>query len=134
MKKCYKCQVEKPLECFSKNVSRVDGLSGQCKECHKTLRREHYEANKPKILEQVKRKKMEYLKWYDSLKQKPCVDCNRTFPSYAMDFDHLNEKKFMLSLARKGRWSKEMVLAEISKCDLICAVCHRIRTYNRLHH
>lgn len=134
MKKCWNCGKEKPLECFSKNRVKHDGLSAHCKDCHKVMRKEHYEKNKPKILLQVYKKKVEYCAWLDSLKTGQCVDCGRSFPSYCMDFDHIQDKEFSVSLARTWRWARETVLKEIAKCELVCAVCHRIRTHNRLHH
>lgn len=132
-KKCPLCNIEKSLESFSKNSSRKDGLSGHCKECHKVLRKNHYELNKSKILRQVSNRKVRYNEWLVSIKKdKPCVDCGKVYPHYVMDFDHLRDKKFNISNARQGGWSKETVLTEISKCDLVCSNCHRERTYKRL--
>lgn len=68
--------------------------------------------------------------WVASLKQGPCKDCKHTFRSCCMDFDHLGDK--MMGIGRMASQSShEAILAEIAKCDLICACCHRIRTYNR---
>jgi hypothetical protein len=49
-----------------------------------------------------------------------------------MDFDHLGEapKCFEVS-AGNSKFSWEKVLAEIAKCDLVCANCHRVRTARR---
>ena len=46
-----------------------------------------------------------------------------------MDFDHRDPstKCFGLSHAIFQAWSN--VLAEIDKCDVVCANCHRIRTH-----
>ena len=132
MKTCYKCKEIKPLIEFSKNIAKSDGLSAQCKSCHKILRKEHYLKNKNKILSQVKKNKKTYFEWYKSLKNNPCKDCNQKYPHYVMEFDHLHNKKFQLGNASKGLYSKETVLKEISKCELVCANCHRIRTHQRL--
>lgn len=70
--------------------------------------------------------------WIDSMKEgKPCADCGRDdLPTYCMDFHHRDpeEKRFTIS---KGsfRQSRENILIEIEKCDLLCAICHRIREY-----
>lgn len=64
---------------------------------------------------------------------KPCMDCGGEFPYYAMDYDHRpgGEKKFQLgNLAAPATLAD--VQAEIAKCDLVCAVCHRIRTWTRM--
>ena len=69
----------------------------------------------------------------DTLKSEPCMDCGNSYPPFAMDFDHILErgpKVFAISRADNYTWQN--VLDEIAKCDLVCATCHRIRTYNRL--
>jgi len=65
------------------------------------------------------------------LKAGPCGDCDGHFPPVAMDFDHVcGEKVHTVSwLLRNSTW--EAVIAEVAKCDLVCANCHRIRTANR---
>lgn len=60
----------------------------------------------------------------------PCTDCKGYFPFYVMQFDHLEGKTRNVSHMRT--YSLERVLAEISKCELVCANCHATRTYNRL--
>jgi hypothetical protein len=49
-----------------------------------------------------------------------------------MDFDHreANTKSFWV-LQRAGAVSRERLEAEIAKCDIVCANCHRARTYQR---
>lgn len=67
----------------------------------------------------------------DSLKAGPCKDCGQVFPPYCMDLDHrdLLAKKFDPS--QMYRRKLEDLLAEIAKCDLVCANCHRIRSHNQ---
>jgi hypothetical protein len=67
--------------------------------------------------------------WVASIKAKPCMDCGGTFPSCCMDFDH---RPGTVKVAGVGQmmWEHiEKVKAEIEKCDLVCANCHRIRTH-----
>ncbi len=130
-KRCYKCKDEKLLKCFSKNSSKKDGLSSQCRDCHKEMRRIHYEKNKSKIIEQVGIQKEKVREWFNSLKNKPCKDCGKTYPPYVMDFDHLDSEEKEFQLGQALNWGKEKVLKEIAKCELVCANCHRERTHNR---
>lgn len=59
------------------------------------------------------------------------MDCGGTFPPECMDFDHVRGvKEFAVSKSRFNTMKR--VLAEIAKCDLVCANCHRIRTSKRL--
>lgn len=61
------------------------------------------------------------------IKDKPCLDCGLSFPPCAMDFDHVRDTKVRdISQMSLSPWPK--VIEEISKCDLVCACCHRIRT------
>lgn len=48
-----------------------------------------------------------------------------------MQFDHVDDNKIenVSNLARRG--SREEVLAEIAKCELVCANCHADRTHYR---
>jgi len=60
----------------------------------------------------------------------PCVDCEGTFPPCAMDFDHVRgTKKYNVSKMVAKRMSLDKILKEIEKCDVRCANCHRIKTY-----
>jgi hypothetical protein len=50
-----------------------------------------------------------------------------------MDFDHARgEKKYLISTVARKHISRENLDAELEKCDLVCANCHRIRTFERL--
>jgi len=64
-----------------------------------------------------------------ALKAQPCMDCGGTFPPECMDFDHLRDKKFQISQSWNRRL--DVLIEEISKCDPVCANCHRIRTKKR---
>jgi len=81
-------------------------------------------------------KRDERTKWIRLLieeeKQKSCADCGIQYPSVAMDFDHVRgEKKFDIHDAPSMGVSKETLLAEIAKCELRCANCHRIKGVER---
>lgn len=65
-------------------------------------------------------------------KKKPCMDCGNSYPPYVMDFDHrpYEDKDCEISKMAMNKGSVA-VLREIEKCDLVCANCHRERTYLR---
>ncbi len=69
--------------------------------------------------------------WLGQLKAKPCMDCGRIRPAPAMDFDHVRGEK-MRSVSSMWSWHRDKVLDEIAKCDLVCCICHRIRTQARM--
>lgn len=66
--------------------------------------------------------------WITSLKQGPCTDCGGKFPPECMQFDHVHGEKLFTISEIKG---KARTLAEIAKCELVCANCHAIRTKQR---
>ncbi len=59
----------------------------------------------------------------------PCMDCGGDFPVYVMHWDHLPgfEKVDEISSMVTSR-TREAVLEELKKCELVCANCHVIRT------
>lgn len=66
----------------------------------------------------------------DTLKANPCVDCGGRFPPECMDFDHAPDSVKLFDIS-KATCTVVKLLAEIKKCELVCANCHRIRTKNR---
>lgn len=70
------------------------------------------------------------------MKDKPCTDCGGRFPAVCMDFDHRDpsEKFLAVSVMVVRGISLKRILAEIDKCDLVCANCHRVRSEKRGHY
>jgi hypothetical protein len=49
-----------------------------------------------------------------------------------MDFDHRVGTSKRLAVSRLiGRAGTAAILAEVAKCDIVCANCHRDRTFRR---
>lgn len=67
----------------------------------------------------------------DSWKTGPCMDCRKCFPAVCMDFDHRPGEVKKLNVSVSITRSLSSLKAEIAKCDLVCACCHRLRTANR---
>jgi hypothetical protein len=57
-----------------------------------------------------------------------CVDCGEAHPA-TLDFHHVDPKEKERSLGdiAKYEWSRAKALAEIAKCVILCANCHRKR-------
>lgn len=65
----------------------------------------------------------------EKMKSGPCVDCGGTFIPRAMHFDHRDptaKYRGISAMASSNR--AKALLAEIAKCDLVCANCHAYRT------
>lgn len=134
MKTCSRCKKRKPLDCFyfdrTKQRHRAD-----CKDCHKKLMRprskSHYENNHRYYMERNKKQKAKIKQIIDRAKAgKPCADCARLLPPYVMDFDHVRGVK-RFNISGSHVYGEKAVLAEIAKCELVCANDHRIRTHER---
>lgn len=68
----------------------------------------------------------------DVLRDRPCADCGGRFPPCSMDFDHrIPPLKLSRVPALIGRAGDGRILAEVAKCDIVCANCHRARTFRR---
>lgn len=69
----------------------------------------------------------------DQQKARPCADCGIQYPPYVMHFDHRpGETKIAnVSSAQVLLGTMERLMAEIAKCDVVCANCHAERTHRR---
>ncbi len=87
--------------------------------------RAYYLANKDKFVVAMRAKRA----WMDSLKAgRPCADCQGLYPSVCLHWHHRDPLTKTMTISRDRR-SKAAILAEIEKCDLLCANCHAIRTW-----
>ena len=95
--------------------------------------RKHYNNNRQYYIDKAydKRNRLrEYV--YEKKSNTPCTDCNIIYPHYVTDYDHIGQDKSdtISRLINSGSFKK--IDEEISKCELVCSNCHRIRTYKRL--
>lgn len=58
-----------------------------------------------------------------------CKDCGYKKHHSALDFDHISKKSLNVSFSKSISQAKK----EIKKCEVVCANCHRLRTYKRLY-
>jgi hypothetical protein len=61
--------------------------------------------------------------------ERGCADCGYNAHAVALDFDHTGAK--MKGVSALYVHSLETLMAEIAKCEVVCANCHRIRTAQR---
>ncbi|MEY2474261.1 MAG: hypothetical protein QOK28_3590 [Actinomycetota bacterium] len=131
MKRCARCGEEKLLSEFSWKSKATGRLSSICKYCARAKSGAHYASNKAKYVARAMRRNrllrsarayaiVEYLSTH------PCVDCGEADP-LVLEFDHRRDKEFTIGRDWINRsWAD--VLAEIEKCEVRCANCHRRRT------
>jgi len=63
------------------------------------------------------------------LSDKNCTDCGIS-DSRVLEFDHISDNKFkdISRMTGGSTYSWKRILEEISKCEIRCCNCHRIRT------
>ena len=64
---------------------------------------------------------------YNYLREYPCVLCSEADP-VVLDFDHLGNKVREVTVVAVF-CGREKLLAEIVKCRMLCANCHRLTHY-----
>lgn len=132
MKICGACRLEKEEIDFNR---KGDGLQSKCRECQRSWYKQYYDRipkEKQRIQKKNKDSRNEVREKIRKIKEEsPCKDCGNYFPYYVMDFDHQGDKDFTIANnLHKKSWS--IIEAEIAKCEIVCANCHRIRTHSPL--
>lgn len=138
-KTCSKCGLVKSVSDFyqRKSGKRVGEFYEKCAECMKSRGRQYYHRNHARQLAlALKRRRRAYKEkrhFINLSKNKPCVDCGVRYPQYVMDFDHNDSKDKINDVAYMvaRNWSLEKIKKEVAKCEVVCANCHRMRTFKR---
>lgn len=94
----------------------------------------HYERNREKYIKKTADRRSSIIKHIRGIKEtSSCVDCGIS-DWRVLDFDHIpdkGKKMFKISNASTRGLSIEKINKEITKCEPVCANCHRIRTFLR---
>jgi hypothetical protein len=123
-----------------KTCSRCDithsGSHSWCNDCRNAYSKEYYLNNRDKILGYAKvygaSRRASLQDLVNEFKDVPCSDCGIKYPPYVMDFDHiLQGKEFAVGHGVANGYSKNRLLEEIKKCEVVCSNCHRERTHTR---
>lgn len=62
-------------------------------------------------------------------KDTPCKDCESTYHPCQMDIVRKNGDK-SVQLSKVLHKSRKFLIEELSLCDVVCANCNRLRTWN----
>ncbi len=136
MKKiCTCCGLERDTEeDFHWKYKKRGIRTTRCKYCQSELSKSHYQNNKQIYKDRTRRNKAQILRENKSrlhlyLFTHPCVDCNQK-DIRVLEFDHVSGQKSgeISDLLRQG-YSWLTIEAEIAKCEIRCANCHRIKTF-----
>jgi hypothetical protein len=133
VKTCTRCGETKPLDQFPPiRRSEPDKRQGWCRACFSNANRRNYWKDPESVRSRVgrnssrrradsQRRAIEYLVAH------PCVDCGEQ-DIVCLQFDHLMDKKFDVSVMISTGVSWTRIAAEIGKCEVRCANCHARKT------
>ena len=60
-----------------------------------------------------------------------CQQCGYKVHHAALDFDHIDPKTKCRDIAKMHTTNTKTLRQEIEKCQVLCANCHRIKTYDQ---
>lgn len=99
----------------------------RCSECAQA-NNDYYKANIGTIKTRVKEKRVFIQNYKIAM---GCIDCGYNEDPVALDFDHLDPTTKNFTIGGGKDRSLKGIIEEIAKCDVVCAICHRIRTRDR---
>lgn len=124
-RRCHRCGTVRPISDFYIESEKRQHAKGRrnfrfpCRPCKRAdILAIH--AEKTRYLQQLKL-------------ERGCADCGLKVPyPEVYDFDHRPGVEKVGDVSRlKMSSSMAALVAEIAKCDVVCANCHRIRTFKR---
>src|SRR3990172_413073 len=107
-----------------------------CANCHAVRTQRRWQQRRPVGASKYLERKRRNWRWHARvllvLRAVPCQDCQRTYSPYSMEFDHRDPPEKYQGVTRMvGRASLRRIMEEVAKCDVVCANCHRMRTFRR---
>ncbi|AXH49258.1 HNH endonuclease [Streptomyces phage Blueeyedbeauty] len=102
-------------------------------EKQRAAQRAYYEKNKERVKQVARDRRSHVRKYVQEYKQsRGCIDCGIMYPYWVLEFDHCRGEKIAHVTTMITTHSFDEVKNEIEKCDVVCANCHKDRTYQRL--
>lgn len=96
----------------------------------RAYRRQHYREHPAPYKARAKAARIALKAWFKALKTATgCARCSETFWA-CLEYHHVSDdKEFTLADAFHRNYGMPRILAEIAKCILLCANCHRKEHY-----
>lgn len=132
LRTCRVCHTARPMSEFPYRSMKAQTRQWICKPCQRTYAKEWYARNRAGHMSNVARNRSRSrvsvrraVRRY--LADHPCVDCGET-DVRVLEFDHVRDKTAEISalVSVGARWA--LIEAEIAKCEVRCANCHRRKT------
>lgn len=130
---CRICNQLKDIEEFpistSKWTNKIDGTKHTKKYRRKECKGCHYKKRKPNDKAKVEVNRQVFLTY---LNEHPCVDCGENNLDL-LEFDHktpTQKEGHISGMLHTHSW--KIIEEEISKCDILCRNCHKLKTAKQL--
>ena len=140
---CQHCQRTLPLtlEFFPPASEKSNGiqtsfgkLQSWCRDCQREYQRKYTQQKRDAGKPPRKSRGYSHARAYvDKIKlARGCADCGYNSHPAALEFDHLPQFKKTATIAAMIVFGDlEKIQAEINKCEIVCANCHRVRSASR---
>ena len=126
-KECTVCGKPKLLTEYNRRAGARDGRRSQCRDCDNKRCRQYYHKNRRQQIDRVIARRKRLFKWLRKIKRtQGCRFCEEADP-ICLDFHHrlpTSKEATIPALIRRGA-GRQTLIAEIQKCDVVCANCHR---------
>lgn len=132
-KRCTGCGRDRPLIEFVVKDRVTQRRGTRCRSCRSAYGKAHYQRNKEAYLARNRSRRSggpsAYWRWLtDYLTHHPCIDCGEA-EIVVLQFDHregTDKVSTIGAMLNHSSWAR--LFAEVAKCDVRCANCHRMRT------
>lgn len=138
MKQCAHCKEWKAEEEFAFSNKALQIRQKHCRVCMRQFNKDSYDRRSEVYRENIYKNRSvrrgvakEYV--WNYLLAHPCTECGESDPRL-LEFHHLDAttKEYNVSELVNGRYSLERIQQEINKCVVLCANCHRRKTFEEM--
>ncbi len=128
LRRCGKCKLRTPPSNFGRHPQ--NGRQWWCKQCFRAYFVKRGQLHRDQT-ERARRKRQK--RCYELIAERRrdgCSDCGEGDP-LVLEFDHIGPKRWNISEMARDTASPRKVAVELAQCDVVCANCHRLRTFLR---
>lgn len=136
MKRCGRCGEQKPVEAFALKNRYAQRLQSYCRQCQHDYYIDYYRQGTSEFVDRLRARTiaqriLNRAFVVDVLLRSKCADCGIRDP-IVLEFDHVTGvKRDSISALIMAPAAISSIKAEIAKCDVRCANCHRRKTSRR---